>query len=77
MQMYDTASDSKRVNGYSTGTAFYKALADAIVKRNENAREDIESIKRFINARTGFHVSAVSLREGRDLIIKCRAKGGE
>lgn len=61
---------------------FENALADALAgkarldkcMRNDNYRADIEAIKTFINAHTGFRFASISVEKGDLTILKLRAK---
>ena len=72
---------------YSTGTDFYKALADAessdshynkyaetLTGYNDSAFDDLEAIKVFIYQHTGFRVTQAMIKGHNELEIKVIAK---
>jgi hypothetical protein len=62
-------------NGVSTGTEFYKALADAQLKPNTDARSDLEKIKQFVAENTGFKVVRANITdEGRRARVELQVK---
>jgi hypothetical protein len=60
---------------YSTGKKFSRALADAQLKGNPAARDDLEKIKQFVAENTGYKVVRANITdEGRHVRIELQAR---
>lgn len=63
----------------STGTVFYKALAEAMIAKQASpeARVDLERICEFVDNKTGFRVTNKSLAKGAKFRIVIEGVVGE
>jgi hypothetical protein len=60
---------------YSTGKKFNRALADAQLKGNPAARDDMEKIKQFVAENTGYKVVRANITdEGRRARVELQVK---
>ena len=59
---------------YSTGESFFRALAEALEKKNPNAKSDVDRLIEFVRDRTGFKITNAQLQHDSKVLLTLGVK---